>query len=162
MEAGVPTVPRVPRDRRARHHIEPNWSELRVKVPPNLWTRNDVGTIVGGSMYGAVGPSYKKDRQRPSRVGPEAVHVLMSIDRLGDDYVVWDEAAELRFEKPGESDRYATFEASDEEVDVIERAADADGSIGREYTVAILDGNSVGHATVEKTIQGSTDEEKQA
>ncbi|SDG36625.1 hotdog family protein [Halorientalis regularis] len=41
--------------------------------------------------------------------------MLMLINRLGDDYVVWDKAAEIQFEKPDESDLSATFEVSDAE-----------------------------------------------
>ncbi|WP_424016458.1 DUF4442 domain-containing protein [Halorientalis pallida] len=127
-------------------HIEPDWSEVHVKVPRNLRTRNYVGTIFGGSMYGAVDPIY----------------MLMLINCLGDDYVVWDKAAEIRFKKPGESDLYATFEVSDAEIAEIERALEDEESIDREYTVDLVDEEGVVHATVEKTLHVSTDDEKRA
>jgi hypothetical protein len=127
-------------------HIEPDWSEVEVKVPRNLRTRNYVGTIFGGSMYGAVDPIY----------------MLMLINRLGDDYVVWDKAAEIRFKKPGKSDLYATFEIPDEEVTAIERALEDAESIDREYTVDLVDASGVVHATVEKTLHVSTDDGKRA
>jgi acyl-coenzyme A thioesterase PaaI-like protein len=127
-------------------HIEPDWSEVEVKVPRNLRTRNYVGTIFGGSMYGAVDPIY----------------MLMLINRLGDDYVVWDKAAEIRFKKPGKSDLYATFEVSDTEVAAIRQALEDEESIDREYTVDLVDEDGVVHATVEKTLHVSTDDEKRA
>ncbi|RXK46975.1 DUF4442 domain-containing protein [Halorientalis pallida] len=127
-------------------HIEPDWSEVEVKVPRNLRTRNYVGTIFGGSMYGAVDPIY----------------MLMLINRLGDDYVVWDKAAEIQFEKPGESDLYATFEITDAEVAAIRQALQEQESIDREYTVDLVDEGGVVHATVEKTLRVSTNDDKRA
>lgn len=37
-------------------HIAPDWSEVRVRIPHNWRIRNYVGTVFGGSMYGAVDP----------------------------------------------------------------------------------------------------------
>ena len=71
-------------------HIEPDWSRVEVELPLSWRTRNYVGTIYGGSMYGCVDPIY----------------MLMLIRRLGDDYTVWDKAAEIRFKQPGESTLY--------------------------------------------------------
>jgi acyl-coenzyme A thioesterase PaaI-like protein len=48
-------------------HIEPDWSEVRVEVPANWRTRNYVGTIFGGSMYGAVDPIYRRFEASASR-----------------------------------------------------------------------------------------------
>jgi hypothetical protein len=49
-------------------------SEVRVRLPLSWRTRIDVGTIFGGSMYGAIDPIY----------------MLMLIQRLGPRYIVWD------------------------------------------------------------------------
>jgi len=38
--------------------IAPDWHEVRVRVPLSWRTRNYVGTIFGGSLYGAVDPIY--------------------------------------------------------------------------------------------------------
>lgn len=127
-------------------HIAPDWSEVRVTVPHNLRTRNYVGTIFGGSMYGAVDPIY----------------MLMLIRRLGDDYVVWDKAAEIEFKKPGKDDLYATFGVSDEEVAAIESALETDDALDREYTVDLVDDDGVVHATVTKTLHVTTDDSKRA
>ncbi|HBE81322.1 MAG TPA: DUF4442 domain-containing protein, partial [Blastocatellia bacterium] len=37
-------------------YIADDWKEVRVKLPLNWRTRNYVGTIFGGSIYGAVDP----------------------------------------------------------------------------------------------------------
>lgn len=129
-------------------HIAPDWSEVRVAVPRNWRTRNYVGTIFGGSMYGAVDPIY----------------MLMLIRRLGDEYVVWDKAAEIRFRKPGRDTLYATFELPDEEVAAVEAAVDRSdrNAVDRLYSVDLVDDEGTVHATVRKTIHVSTDETKRA
>src|SRR5215470_15352934 len=40
-------------------YIAPDWSEVHVEVPLSWRTRNYVGTIFGGSVYGAVDPIYR-------------------------------------------------------------------------------------------------------
>ena len=81
-------------------HIADDWSELRVRLPLSRRTRNYVGTIFGGSMYAAVDP----------------FQMLMLIQRLGPEYVVWDKAATIRFRQPGRSTLTATFRVADVEV----------------------------------------------
>ena len=39
-------------------YIADDFREVRIKLPLSLRTRNAVGTIYGGSMYGAVDPIY--------------------------------------------------------------------------------------------------------
>jgi acyl-coenzyme A thioesterase PaaI-like protein len=65
--------------------------EVRVELPLNWRTRNYVGTIFGGSLYGAVDPHY----------------MIMLIKILGPEYIVWDKAATIRFKKPGRGTLYA-------------------------------------------------------
>src|ERR1051325_731237 len=72
-------------------------TEVRVRLPLSWRTRNYVGTIFGGSIYGAVDPMY----------------MIMLIKLLGRDYVVWDKAAAIRFRKPGRSTLYTTFRIDD-------------------------------------------------
>ena len=118
-------------------HIAPDWSEVRVEVPHNWRTKNYMGTIFGGSMYGAVDPIY----------------AIMLIKRLGDDFVVWDKAASIEFKKPGKETLTATFELSDDEVSAVKAALDGEtDSIDREYTVDLVDDAGTTHATVEKTV----------
>ena len=127
-------------------HIEPDWSRVEVSLPLSWRTKNYVGTIFGGSMYGAVDPIY----------------MLMLIRRLGDGYVVWDKEADIRFKKPGTSDLYATFELPDAELDAIRAALEDQDSVDRVYTVDLVDEEGVVHATVRKTLHISTDQEKRA
>lgn len=120
-------------------HIASDWREVRVEVPLSWRTRNYVGTIFGGSMYGAVDP----------------VYMLMLIKNLGSDYVVWDRAASIRFRAPGRSTLRARFRLDEEEVGAIRAALREARSVDRVYTVDLVSDEGEVHATVEKTLHVS-------
>lgn len=117
--------------------IAGDWSEVRVRVPLSWRTRNYVGTIFGGSMYGAVDPIY----------------MIMLIKRLGPAYIVWDREATIRFRRPGRSTLQARFVVGDDELAAIRAAVPAAGDrTERRYTVELVDADGEVHATVEKVL----------
>jgi hypothetical protein len=117
-------------------YIARDWREIRIRVPLSWRTRNYVGSIFGGSMFGAVDPIY----------------MVMLIRTLGPDYLVWDKSASIRFRRPGRTTLHARFLLDEAELDAI-RAALADApAIERTYTVDLVDADGVVHATVEKII----------
>lgn len=117
-------------------YIAHDWREVRVEIPLSRRTRNYVGTIFGGSMYGAIDPIY----------------MLMLIHCLGADYVVWDKAATIRFLRPGRSTLRANFELPVEETDAIRSALESARSMDRIYTVGLVDGQGTVCAEVDKTL----------
>src|SRR5262249_12452321 len=117
-------------------YIASDFREVRVKLPLSWRTRNYVGTIYGGSLYGAV----------------DGVYMVMLIRILGPDYIVWDKAATIRFRKPGRSTLFARLLVTDEEIATIHRLALEAPSIDRVYTIDLVDAEGTVHATVEKTI----------
>lgn len=117
-------------------YIADNWREVRIKLPLNWRTRNYVGTIFGGSMYAAVDP----------------VYMVMLINLLGPDYVVWDKAANIRFKKPGQATLYARFVIDEAETEGIKAALLDQPAIDRVYQIDLTDRDGVVHASVEKTI----------
>jgi len=117
-------------------YIADDYREVRVKLPLNWRTRNYVGTIFGGSLYGAVDPIY----------------MLMLINILGPDYIVWDKAAKVRFKKPGKETLYVDFRLSDEEIEEIKRLAEIEKSVDRIYDLELKDKNGIVHAVIEKTL----------
>jgi len=116
--------------------ISSDWREVRIKLPLNWRTRNYVGTIYGGSMYGAADPIY----------------MVMLIKVLGPEYVVWDKAASVRFKKPGTSTLSAKFVLTEEEISAIKDALNSAPSVERVYLVELVDAEGVVHATIEKTV----------
>ncbi|HLN57408.1 MAG TPA: DUF4442 domain-containing protein [Thermoanaerobaculia bacterium] len=117
-------------------YIASDFREARVRLPLNWRTRNYVGTIFGGGLYGAVDPLY----------------MILLIKILGPDYTVWDKAATIRFLKPGRSTLYARFVIEEEEIQTIRRLLETAPSIDRVYRVDLTDAAGVVHASVEKTI----------
>ena len=117
-------------------YIAEDWREVRVRLPLSWRTRNYVGTIFGGSLYGAVDPIY----------------MIMLIQILGPGYTVWDKAATIRFLKPGRATLFARFLLEEEEVREVRRLLDTSASIDRVYTVDLADAAGVVHASVEKTV----------
>lgn len=117
-------------------YIADDFREVRVKLPLNWRTRNYVGTIYGGSIYGAIDPIY----------------MLMLMRILGKEYVVWDKAASVRFKKPGKDTLYVQFWLEQDEIDEIRRLAETERSIDRIFNLELKDKNGVVHAFIEKTI----------
>jgi len=117
-------------------YVAKDFREFRLEVPLNWRTRNYVGTIFGGSMYGAVDP----------------VCMLMLIKNLGPSYEVWDKAATIRFKKPGRSTLHAAFRLDQEEIDRIQKELSNTDSIDRVYKIDLTDDKGAACATVEKVI----------
>jgi acyl-coenzyme A thioesterase PaaI-like protein len=105
-------------------YIADDWLEVRVRLPLTWRTRNYVGTIFGGSLYGAVDPIY----------------MVMLIRALGPEYVVWDQAATIRFLRPGRSTLHATFRLEPEAVAGIAADARIQGRTTRDFRIELTDG----------------------
>jgi acyl-coenzyme A thioesterase PaaI-like protein len=117
-------------------YLADDFHEIHVKLPLNRRTRNYVGTIFGGSMYGAVDPMY----------------MVMLIKILGRDFVVWDKAAEIRFKRPGKETLYAKFKIEADEIEAIKDELIMSKSIERVYRVNLVDRAGKVHAEVLKTL----------
>jgi hypothetical protein len=117
-------------------YIAHDFREIHVRLPLSLRTRNYVGTIFGGSMYGAVDPIY----------------MVMLIQNLGPGYVVWDKAASIRFRRPGRTTLHARFVLDSAELDAIRDALRGAPAVDRTYVVDLIDAEGTVHATVEKVI----------
>lgn len=117
-------------------HVDPGWRELRVVMKLRWYNKNAVGTHFGGSLYSMVDPHL----------------MLMLLPLLGRGYVVWDQAASIRFVKPGRGTVRATIKISDEDLDDI-YANTADGSAYRpEYEILVVDDDGDTIAAVTKTL----------
>lgn len=108
--------------------------EVRMKV--RFWNRNYVGTAFGGSLYAMCDPFF----------------MLILIEALGRDYVVWDKAAAIRFRRPGRGTMKATFHIPQERIDEIRAAADAGGKVEPVFIVEVFDELGELVADVEKLL----------
>ena len=117
-------------------YVADDYHEIRLKLPLTWRTRNVVGTLFGGSMFGAVDP----------------VYMLMLMRILGSEYIVWDTEATIRFRKPGRETLYARFQVDEEDIDRLRVELETAASTERTYTVDLVNRDGVVHASIEKSI----------
>jgi acyl-coenzyme A thioesterase PaaI-like protein len=114
----------------------PDASRVTVEMPLTPLNRNFVGTQFGGSLYAMCDPFF----------------MLMLIERLGPEYVVWDRAARIEFLRPGRGTVRATFEVPDERVAEIRREVDGAGKVLPEFEVTVVGDDGEPVARVHKTL----------
>lgn len=117
-------------------HIGDDLRTVEVEMPLRFWNKNYVGTHFGGSLYSMCDPHF----------------MVMLINNLGPDYIVWDKAATIRFKKPGKGTMKASFHLPAERIAEIRALADAGSKVEPTFTVQVTDeeGNVV--AEVEKLL----------
>ncbi|MEN4904739.1 DUF4442 domain-containing protein [Luteimonas sp. TWI1416] len=116
--------------------LTPGLSHARVELRRHWYNRNYVGTHFGGSLFAMTDPFW----------------MLMTLHALGDDYVVWDKAAEIEFIRPGRGTVHATFDLDAATVEAI-RVATAHGDKHlRWFTTDVVDAAGEPVARVRKQI----------
>jgi len=100
------------------------------------YNRNYVGTHFGGNLYSMCDPFF----------------MLILIQRLGRDYVVWDKAATIRFRRPGRGRVHARFAIPAQQVEEVRRTADEKGRAEPVFQVDVLDEGGEVVASVEKVL----------
>ncbi|KAG7340649.1 protein of unknown function DUF4442 containing protein [Nitzschia inconspicua] len=83
--------------------ISSDFRQARVVMPLRLYNRNFVGTHYGGSLYSMVDPMY----------------MLMLLNILGTEFIVWDMAAKIQYKRPGKKAVYADFVIEDDLLDML-------------------------------------------
>jgi len=107
-----------------------------VEMKLRRWNRNYVGTHFGGSLYSMTDPFF----------------MLMLIENLGPEYLVWDKAATIHFKKPGRGKVRAEFRLSSDQVEEVRRAAAANGKTEPTFVVQVMDEAGDVVAEVEKVL----------
>jgi acyl-coenzyme A thioesterase PaaI-like protein len=92
--------------------ISENWRYVRISLNLNIWTRNYVRTIFGGSLFSATDPFY----------------MLMFYHNLAPEFVVWDKEANIKFRKPSRTKLSTEFRITEEELEEVKRLARENGS----------------------------------
>ena len=104
-------------------HISADYREIVVSMKLRWYNRNYVGTHFGGSLASMTDPFF----------------MLMLINVLGKDFVVWDQAARIRFIRPGGGRVAARFHLSQAQIDEIHTQTRRGAVFRPEYEVEILD-----------------------
>jgi acyl-coenzyme A thioesterase PaaI-like protein len=108
--------------------------EVGMKLTP--WNQNYVGTHFGGSLYAMCDPFY----------------MLMVMEQLGRDYVVWDKSATIEFLRPGRGDVRARFELTDEALARIRADVEKEGKAHPRFEATIVNESGDLVARVTKTL----------
>ena len=84
-----------------------DFSHARVELRQRWYNRNYVGTHFGGSLFAMTDPFW----------------MILVMRRLGPGYLVWDQAGEVKFEKPGRGVVVAEFDLTDAVVEEVRAEA---------------------------------------
>lgn len=103
--------------------ISPDFREIVVQMKLHWYNRNYVKTHFGGSLYAMTDPFF----------------MVMLIQILGSDYVVWDKSAHIDFIKPGISTVTARFRVDDQQLENILNHTQAGQKHFEEFMVQIED-----------------------
>jgi len=116
--------------------LQDDWKAIDVEMKLRFWNSNFVGTHYGGSLYSMTDPFY----------------MLMLIENLGRNYIVWDKSATIRFRKPGKGKVTASFRLSDETIAHIRQQLETEEKVQPTFKVEIRDEADVVVAEVEKVL----------
>ena len=116
--------------------ISPDFRRVRVRMGLGWYNRNYVRTQFGGSLYSMTDPFF----------------MLMLMQLLGRDYIVWDKAASIDFISPGKGPVYAEFSIDDALLDEIRRQTEGGEKYLPQLQVQIHDGSGTLVARVDKTL----------
>lgn len=117
-------------------HISDDFRQARVELRQRFYNRNYVGTHFGGSLFAMVDPFW----------------MILLMRRLGPGYMVWDQAGEIRFEKPGRGTVVAEFRLGDAVVDEVRAAAETGEKVLRWFETPVTDASGDVVARVRKQV----------
>lgn len=116
--------------------ISDDMHEFHISVELGITTRNYVGSVFGGSLYAAIDPIY----------------MFQLIKILGNDYVVWDKSATIKFIRPVKTTVYAKFELSKDLIGDIKAQVLEHGKYIIELPVELKDKDDIVYFTASKQI----------
>ena len=117
--------------------VSKDLKEIRIRLKHTYKNKNYVGSIFGGSLFASVDP----------------FPMVQLINIIGDDYVVWDKAAQIRFRRPAYEHLYAQFHYSEEELQEIRKRVKEENEIEIVKSTPLTNkaGDTV-FCTVDKTV----------
>ena len=113
-----------------------DFRHVKVRMGLGWYNRNYVGTQFGGSLYSMTDPFF----------------MLMVMENLGRDYIVWDKAASIDFIAPGKGPVYAAFRIDEALLDEIRQHTAGGDKYLPQLHVDVHDGDGTLVARVHKTL----------
>jgi acyl-coenzyme A thioesterase PaaI-like protein len=120
--------------------VDEDMRAIDVEMPLRRWNKNYVGVQFGGSLFAMTDPFY----------------MVMLATNLGNEYVVWDKAASIRYKKPGTGRVCAEFRLSEERLAEIRAAIEAEGRHDAKFAVELKNDDGEVIAEVERVIYCAT------
>lgn len=117
-------------------YIAPDFTKIIVSMNLKFWNKNYVNTHFGGSLYSMTDPFF----------------MLMLMERLGPDYIVWDKAASIDFKRPGKGKVTAIFEISNEKIESIKQDVETNEKIFPIFNVDVINDEGTVICSVEKVL----------
>ena len=117
-------------------HLAKDFREAEVEMRLHWYNRNYVGTHFGGSLFAMIDPFY----------------MLLLMNTLGRDYIVWDASASIDFLRPGRGTVRARFSVTDSMLaEIYEKTAHGEKFLPT-YEVHIVDDQGELVARARKTL----------
>ena len=116
--------------------ISDDLKEVHIKLGLKWTTRNYVGSVFGGSVYGALDP----------------IFMVQLINILGNKYVVWDKSATIKFIRPIKQVVFARFLISDNLLSEIKKEIELNNEMEIELSAQFSDANEITYAKVIKKL----------
>jgi acyl-coenzyme A thioesterase PaaI-like protein len=117
-------------------HIGDDWKTLRMRMKLSLRNKNYVGSHFGGGLFAMTDPFY----------------MLMFMNLLGREYLVWDRAAKIEFVAPGRSTVYAHFQVTDEMLADVRTKTENGEKYEPTYRIDVVDAKGGIIARIDKTL----------
>lgn len=117
-------------------YLAKDFREATVELRLRWYNRNYVGTHFGGSLFAMIDPFY----------------MLLLMNSLGKDYIVWDASADIDFIKPGKGTVTANFVVTDAMLNDIKKHTEHGEKYLPTYEVAIVDEQGELIASAKKTL----------
>ncbi|MEO8671054.1 MAG: DUF4442 domain-containing protein [Tahibacter sp.] len=116
--------------------VSTDWRHARVRLKRTWYNQNYVRAHFGGSLFAMTDPFW----------------MILMMECLGRDYVVWDQAASIEFIAPGREDVFAQFDVSESMLDELRAATDGGEKCLRWFETEIRTGAGELIARVRKQI----------
>lgn len=116
--------------------LDVDYRHARVELRMRPWNRNYVRTHFGGSLFAMTDPFW----------------MLLVMQSLGRDYIVWDRAGEIDFVKPGRGTVRARFDLDETTLDELRQATAGGDKSLRWFNTDIIDDSGDVVARVRKQL----------
>ncbi len=116
--------------------ISPDFREVDIEMAHHRWNTNRNETHFGGSLFAMT----------------DGMYMMILMENLGPDYVIWDKSASIRFRRPAKSAVRAEFRVSEDQIEAVRRAADTQPKVEPTWKIDITDCSGEVVAVVERTM----------